>query len=361
MRRYIDFRADDWVDRTDSHMQAARWAACVEGLGDDPPLAGVIDAYPDDLLQELVLEGWADIAAGSLSGNALRDEARQAVTRTLADDVDCLSPHEHTLIERMLIGDGHVALETLEEIEAAYTLRMRLWCDIGIEGDEAIARLDAVLMESLPALLMRPAHLERRGRVFIFDGMLNGLLYITGYLDDRMPKTKFIQEVLGAEETPETLRLARNYIEASFDTYALAGCNLLIHGALADPEALAATLAEQGAFQLPELSGGQMAASMNGLLPEEMAPDEKLQRALYGALRPEYEPSDASSDLRFLAKQGAPLDTLHEIMASMLVVLPTQHMDTALVEMRHRTPRWISKGAMNPPSRGLDSTQGFLH
>lgn len=359
MKRYLDFRGEDWIERTDSHMQAARWAACVEGLGSLPPQPGVIDTYPEELLAELLSEGWVAMDQPPEDAD-LRQAIREAVNATLADDADCLAPEEHTLLERMLIGDGSAALETVGEMEAAYTLRMRLWCDLGIEGDDAVARLDAQLMEALPPLLMRKEHLDRRGRIFIYDGMMHGMLYMAGFLDDRMPRAQFIQEVLSDASTPQTERLARNYLEASFDTYALGGCNLLVHEALADPEALAPMLAAYGAFQTPAVTPSLLAASMNGLLPEESEPDEKLQRALYGALRPEYDTGDVATDLRFLAKQDAPMGTMQEIMAAMLCVLPTQHMDGALHELRHSTPRWINTGMTKPPA-GTDGVLGRLH
>lgn len=361
MKRYVDFRADDWADRTDSHMQAVRWSACLDGLGSEPPQAGVIDTYPLDILAELIGEGWVAPLGPIHEDEMLREDAREAVMSSIRDDLDCLSTEEHMLVERMLISGGSVALDSVADMEAAYTLRMRLWSDLGVENGGPAARLDAELMEVLPNLLMRPKHLERRSRIFIFEGMLHGLLYINGYLDDRMPCDRFISEVLEMEETPKTLRLARNYLEATFDTYTLSGCNLLIHEAVADPEAFAQTLAQQGAFQMPEVTSNQLAASMNGLLPEETLPDEKLQRALLGALRPEYEPGDAASDLRFLVKQGAPMATLQEIMASMLCVIPTPHMDGALRELRQQTPRWVNTGVLGKPARNKDDTLGTLH
>lgn len=360
MRRYIDFRGDDWPDRTDSKMQALRWHACADGVGMEPPLAGVIDEYPEDLLYELAEEGWVALDA-PMRGEPLREAARAAMLETLQDDLDCLGTQEHVLVERMLIGDGETTLETVPEMEAAYTLRMRLWCDLGLGEEEMpVARLDSVLLAKLPDLLLRAQHQERRARIFIFDGMLHGLLYMSGYLDDRLPCREFIKEVLRVEQTRQTERLARNFLEASCDTYSLVAANLLVHAALADPETLVPILSEQGAFQMPQVTPGVLSASMNGLLPEESAPDEALQRALYGALRPEYEPHEVASDLRLLAKQGAPLDSLQEIMASTLCVLPTSHMNGALREMRRRVPRWIHSG-YRPQSSAGDDTLGRLH
>lgn len=337
MKRYVDFASDGWADRTDSRMQATRWTACVDGMGTRPPDAGVIDDYPEEVLRALVEEGWTRGVQTDETGDAYRLAVREAVLETLKDDADFLAAEEHTLVERMLIDDGSVPLETVAEMEAAYTLRMRLWCDLGMLDGEPTARLDAQLMRLLPELLMRKEHHEHRERLFVFDGMMHGILYIVGYLDDRMPRRKFIEEVLRTEPSPWAERIARNYLEASFDMHPQAGGSCLVHEALADP---ADAIAQVQAPELPEVTPGQLAASMNGLLPEEQMPDEALQRAIVGALRPEYEPYEAASDLRFLAKQNVPMGTLEEIMASMLVVMPTEHMHGALRDLRHHTPRW---------------------
>ncbi len=361
MKRYIDFQFESWPDRTDSRMQAARWEACLEGLGSEAPCAGVIDTWPIDLLGDLIDEKWVSVPHAP-SDLLLRRAARKAVMASLSDDLDCLSPVEHTLVERMLIGDGRVFLETVPEFEAAYTLRMRLWCDVGVYDDRPCACLDGVLMKALPDLLMRQEHLERRSRVFIYDGMMHGLLYLSGFLDDRLPRRRFIEEVLRREETPETSRVAKNYLEASFDCCEIGGCTLLLHTALASPESLIGTLAAQGAFQMPSVTPWQLAGSMNGLLPEEDETDTKMRLALSGGLRPEYEPEDAVSDLRLLAKQGATLDVLRDVMAGMLCVLPTAHMENALVEMSFQTPRWVSPwAAPAPPSHAATGTVGLLH
>lgn len=359
MKRYIDFQRESWPDRTDGRMQAARWEACVDGIGAAPPSAGVIDAWPIDELTDLIAEGWINVPHAP-SDMLLRRAARKQMMATLMDDVDCLAPEEHTLVERMLIGDGRVFLETVKEFEAAYTLRLRLWCDVGVYKDRPCARLDDGLMQALPPMMMRAEHLVRRGRIFVFDGMVHGLLYLSGFLDDRVPKQRFVDEVLEMPQSPETERLSRNYLEASFDCCAVAGCNLLLHEALAAPESLIGTLAAQGAFQMPSVTPGQLAGSMNGLLPEEIPSDEKLRLALAGALRPEYEPDEAALDLRMLAKQGAPLHVLRDVMAGMLCVLPTAHMDNALLEMSVKAPRWVmpwTAGA--PPAYG--GAVGLLH
>ena len=286
MKRYIDFQDESWPDRAHTRMQAARWEACVDGIGSQEPCSGVIDAYPIGMLMEIISEGWVD-ASHAPSDVLLRRAASRRVMATLQDDADCLAPEEHTLVERMLISDGRVFLETVPEFEAAFTLRLRLWCDVGVYEGMPCARLDCGLMRALPDVFMSHRHMERRSRVFVFDGMMHGLLYLSGFLDDRLPTQRFIEEVLAVRQTPENTRLARNYLEAAFDCYTVAGCNLLLHKALAAPASLVGTLASQGAFQMPSVTPGQLAGSMNGILPDEIHTHQKLMLALSGALRPE--------------------------------------------------------------------------
>lgn len=360
MKRYVDFQDESWPDRVRARMLAMRWEACVDRLGTEEPCAGVIDAYPIGPLAELIEEGWVDVPHAP-SDMLLRRAARSRVMATVQDDADCLSLSEHTLVERMLIGDGRVFLETVPEFEAAYTLRFRLWCDVGVYRERPCARLDDTLMAALPELFMSACHLERRSRIFVFDGMMHGLLYLSGFLDDRLPKQRFVEEVLQLRQTPETMRLARNYLEAAFDWATVAGCTLLLHEALAAPESLVGTLASQGAFQMPPVTPSQLAGSMNGILPDERPAHQKLTLALAGALRPEWEPEEAAGDLRMLLKQGATLEVLQDCLAGMLCVLPTGHMENALLEMSVKTPRWISPWPAASRQYSMRGGVGKLH
>lgn len=359
MRRYIDFRGEDWAGRADSRMQAARWGVCMDGIADEPPGEGVLNEYPQEMIRALLAENWVSGAQALLEADADEDAIRQAVLSTLEEDLDCLASTEYTLVERMLIGGGETELASVAELEAGYTLRMRLWCDLGMREEEPSARMDPQLCERIAPLLMRREHADRRARIFVFEGMAHGILYMTGALDAPMASRRFIAEVLRAPETEVAARLARNFLEASFDVYEKDGRVMLVHEALADPEPLLDPARGGMPSSLLEFTPGSMAASMNGLLPQESAPNEKLRRALYGALRPEYDPSDATSDLRYLSKQGAPLDTLKEIMAGMLVVMPTAHMNSVLGELRHHTARWVEQGSVPPAREG--GAQEFLH
>lgn len=356
MRRYIDFQAEDWRERADSRMQALRYEACMEGVGDEPPLAGVIDDYPGDMLLELLGEGF--VAGFDVPGDdeALRIAAREAMAATLAEDLDTLGGSEYDLVMHMLAEEGIAYPETVEELEAAYTLRMRLWCDLGMQEGHACVCLDPLLLLLLPPLQRREMHKTIRRRLAQFDRRVERLLYVSGHIDDATPRAWFVQDVLSQEMTPEGNRLARNHLEATFDTYEERGRVRLVHEALADPWSAAGGNAldlsvDAAAYALSKQTG------WHGLLPEEMRADEHLQRVLDGALRPEWATYEASRDLRLLAKQGAPYDVLKEALGQMLAVMPTAHMDSALREMRQTLPRWPRRAGGDEPPQSL----GRLH
>ena len=340
MKRYIDLQSAGWADKTAGRIREARREACLAAFGSEAPSAGVIDTQPMETLETLIAAGWTLVP--SAPGDLLRRKAaRRAVMESLADDADCLAPEEHTLVERMLIGDGAAYPDTAKEMEAALTLRLRLWCDVGMKGGRPCARLDGALLEALPGVMMRPMHHDRRSRIFIFQGMIGALLYLTGFLDSRMPRDRFIAEVLDAVQTPETLRLARNHLEASFDMIAMEDCRLLLHESLAQPEQLVRTLSAYGAAALPDFSSDKLLGAMNGLLPEEAALSGKLERALRGALRPGIDAGDAAEDLRLLVKQGAPASGVREALASMLCVMPGPQLDALVGELCRTTPGWL--------------------
>lgn len=113
------------------------------------------------------------------------------------------------------------------------------------------------------------------------------------------------------------------------------------------PEVLVGSLAAYGVLPQTPVTPEQLIGAMNSLLPEEMASEEKLRLSLSGALRPEYDVDEVTADLRLLAKQGAPMQVLSEVMAGMVCVLPTTHMQNALLEMVSQTPRWITPWAAN--------------
>ncbi len=359
MKRYIDLRDASWAERTLSRMQEARREICLAMFGRELPCAGVIDTQPIETLEALIAAGWVRVS--NAPGDMLRRKAaRHGVMETLADDADCLSPQEHMLVERMLIADGSTFADTVAEMEAALTLRLRLWADVGVREGRPCVRLDESLRDALPALLMRPQHHQRRNRVFVYHGMIGGLLYLSGFLDSRMPQERFIAEVLGEKDTPQARRLARNHLEASFDMAELKGCQLLLHEALAQPEPLLEMLCAYGPAAVPGFGSGQLLGAMNGLLPEEAGLNAKLVRALCGVLRPGTSAEDVAEELRLLVKQGAAVSGVREALSEKLCVMPGRELDNLLRELCRLTPGWLSPVGTAVPSLG-GAVAGVVH
>ena len=131
------------------------------------------------------------------------------------------------------------------------------------------------------------------------------------------------------------------YLRAAFDyTETEDGEILLLHPGLADPDHLLSSLSR---LEVPEtnLTREMMLGGMNGILPEEVASCEAMRGALCGAVRPEYDEEEALEDLRMMAKQGADLKEMREVMESMLCVLPTPRMNDALAQLHLQTVRWM--------------------
>ena len=137
------------------------------------------------------------------------------------------------------------------------------------------------------------------------------------------------------------MEVARRYLQSTFEYMADANGDLiLLHPGMADPYRMFRLQPVEGVFTL-ELSQELIAGGMNGMLPEEFPLHEKLCGALRGALRPEFDLSEAAEDLRMLAKQGVSLREMEEVMAAMLTVLPTQAMKEALKMLWQCTPHWM--------------------
>lgn len=351
MRRYLEIPADSPKEQTASAMRQAKWTLCQSLFGaGQAPTPGVLDVWPQEALEPLIALGWQRVPPAP-SFLLLRKHAKRAVLAALTADVDCLAPCEHALLERMLIGGGRAILTCAEEFDAALALRNRLWCDLGgVDGLPAV-QLDPSLEEPMREALMRPEHAEIRNRIFSFNAMIRAMLYAAGFLDDQLPRERFIVDVLGQDPRDTGARhLARNFMEAAYDCVIISNCRLLVHEGLAFPETFVEKLAMRGSPRAPEMDPNRMLGCMNGLLPEERPAVEGLQRVLRGALRPDVCLSDVVEDLKLMVKQGADFEALRRVTAGWLCVLPTAVMEAALRDLLNRTPKWLCDGVDASPA-----------
>lgn len=265
--------------------------------------------------------------------------ALRVVLEALPRQVDCLAICEHSLLERLLVEGGHAKLEELEELEAALALRHRLWADVGLLDGRVIARLDSRLMQPLREAMERPAHTAARMRLFSVHATISGLLYIAGALDDRAPQRLFMEQVLQADEQDEEAQhLAQKYLWAAYDCVDYPQGVLLVHPALADP--LGFVAGWERPMGTPEIDAVRLLGGMQGILPDEEPLDDALAAALRHALRPSQDVDCVVQELRLLAKQGAPLEALHHVLAPKLCVLETPTIRQAVRALWQGVPRW---------------------
>ena len=270
-----------------------------------------------------------------------QEELRKTVLFRAFREMCYLSPREDELIKRMLMKGGEARLEDWDEISSAEALIARLWCTLRIEDDEtAVLRLAPELISPVSAAILSSDYPAAREKLFTFEATLHSLLYLSGFLHASVPMTHFYQQ-LGKEADGLSALLLARYLRAGFDyTETKEGEILLLHPGLADPNHLLANLETLNPPEI-HLTREMMLGGMNGILAEEIASCETMRGAIAGAVRPEYDPDEALEDLRMMAKQGAKLSDLREVLESMLCVLPTPRMLDALAQLHLQTVRWL--------------------
>ncbi len=327
----------DWCEMTMSMMREKQFEACERRLF----------AYPSvGLFSEEATELDAmRLLSGSFESNIHQQlislhELRERVMVRLPLEALYVSMGEMQLLERLLMNHGEIVLGEWDDIGAAEALVRRLWCSFRANGEEWTLQLPTALHEPLKVTIHMPEAVAARERVFRFDATIHGLLYIAGLLHSAQPVEVFMREVMRRDDQL-AMEVARRYLQSTFEYVSDANGDLiLLHPGLADPYRMFRMQPVEGVFTL-ELSQELIAGGMNGMLPEEVPLHERLCGVLRGALRPEFDLSEAAEDLRMLAKQGVSLREMEEVMAAMLSVLPTQQMKEALKMVYQCTPHWM--------------------
>lgn len=267
------------------------------------------------------------------------EEIRRMVLERLEREVCLVSIPEYQLLERMVLFGGETELLDWNESGAAESLLKRLWCTLRWQDERLFLCLPEALQTPVLKAMNHPDCGEIRERLFRFDATIHGLLYIAGFLHGQQPMEHFLMEVAPINYRLDRA-LARRYLCATFDyAYDRKGEMILIHPGLADPEHLLKQMEKSGAFEL-ELSESMLLGGMNGIFPQEEQAHFAMACVLRDAVRPEYTEEDAATDLRLLIKQGVPMQALKDVLASMLMVLPTRAMYAALEQLCIQTPCW---------------------
>lgn len=323
-----------WQEKTIEAMQRRRFEQQVAQL---PPLgAGRLSSLSPSAFARKLEQCWQDVPRKPMRAQQI-GEVWKRVLSSMDAQADCLSHEEHELVERALILGGCAQIEDALELEAARALSLRLWASVGIVSGRPYIELETPVLEPVARAFARAQHERTRQRLEAFHAYLTGTLYRVGAMDDRQPQQLLLRDVLGEHAGSELhMQLARRYLWASYDCVDYSGGVMLVHAALADPHHLIARTHRRHSLLLPP-----QAEFAVDILPEEIPLQQAVERAIRGALRDGFRAEDVARNLRFLCKQGAPLDALAEVLQSALIVYVSPSMRGALSNMYYRMPKWI--------------------
>lgn len=325
-----------WKDKTIEAMQRRRFDQLTAQL---PPLgAERLDALSPQAFSRRLEQCWQGVLRKPMRMQQLNC-VWDAVLGSLPMQADCLSHEEHELVERALILGGSARIEDAQELEAARALSLRLWASVGLISGKPYIELDRHILHPAAEAFSRPQHHRIRERFESFRAQMDAMLYVSGAVDDRLPQRMIVRDVLSADEGDEcAMRLARHYLWAGCDCVDYSGGVLLLHHALADPQAFLQEGRRRRTFNVPDRCGLAVHAD---ILPEEVPLQRALERVIAGALRDGQHEQAAARSIRFLCKQGAPLSAMEEVLQSMLIILLTPAMRRALADMYYGVPKWV--------------------
>ena len=331
-----------WREKTIDAMRRRRFEVLVSRL--QPLGSQRLEMLPQREFWRRLELCWQDIERKPIRTQQL-STVRKSVLSSVTRHADCLSKEEHSLVERALILGGSVWIQDAQELEAAHALSLRLWGHVGLVSQRPCFELEHEIMEPAAKALARDEHEEIRARFEAFTRKLSALLYCYGAMDDRIPQQRIVREVLGNGDEKEAMSaLARKYLWSSFDCIDYGGNVVLLHSALADPYDL---LTAGRRMSNECIQAGLIHRDGEDILSEEIPLQETLERAIRDVVRPGMHEKDIVRDLRFLCKQGAPLNALEEVLQSCLIVFLTPAMRRALRDIYYTMPKWIDsvKGA----------------
>lgn len=338
MLRTYTSGAERWCDKVMSVLREQQLEACQDRLFRCPTKNIFSDLCQDEARQLFAMSFYAKEMRMRVPD---AEELRALVLGRVGREACFLTPREDDLVKRMVMDGGKTALVDWDEISAAEALISRLWCTLQIEEEErAVLKLAAELMQPVTDAMSSPEYARTRQMIFSFDATLHSLLYLSGFLHASVPMEHFRQ--LWPEEEGDAVHLlVARYLRSGFDyTETPQGEILLLHPGLADPEHLLSVLSGMAPTEI-HLTREMMLGGMNGLLPEERASCAAMRGALCGAVRAEYDEEDVLEDLRMMAKQGASLSEMREVLESALCVLPSPRMLDALNQLHVQTVRWV--------------------
>ena len=333
MFRQADTFAGGWNEKTIESMRRKRFENRVRQLS--ALGAESLENIGTHAFQRKLEHCWQEIEKKPIRKQQ-EASVKSAVLLSLERHADCLSHEEHELVERALILGGSVQINDLAELDAAMALSLRFWAHVGLVDGKPYLELEPVIKRPVAQVFASEAHERIRRRFGIFHEHMAAMLYQAGVMDDRYPQQMILREVLSGADDELSELLARYFLWASYDCVDYAGGVLLVHGAFAEPERMIVDARRKNRM----IAAQRDTFSALDILPEEIPLERKLEQAIQGVLRDQASAHDVARAIRFICKQGAPLQAMEDVLQSSLIVCVTPSMRTALREMYYSMTKW---------------------
>ena len=325
-----------WTDRTLSVLRASRLESCEKELAGLSG-SGLFDPETTDLEAERLFErSWMASEEREPRLHTI-EELRTRVLSDFPAEFMLLSPEEYELAVKLAMTGGRLVLSDWNDLIPARSLIRRLWCrpDPG--------RKNGLLMPRslcLGVVLMLAAE-ETRGIRETVDAvvdMVDNTLYLAGMMPAETAQ-KDLEWRLQGTSAADRPHLARRLLLATFETLVdREGRLMLAHPGLADPYSF---LKRPGGLSLGA-DQEEMEDLYASLMDVEDPLYERMLELVQDVARPEAGAEDTVEDLMLLAKQGAPVSQMREVLASRIICLPTEEMLSALADIHDRVPKWFS-------------------
>ena len=336
MRLNTNARPVRWTDRTLSVLRASRLEACekeLAGLGGH----GLFDADTTDLDAERLFDESFFAEEEKEPRLHTIEELRVRVLSQFPAEMGLLSPEEYDLTVKLALFGGEMPIYDWNDLIPARSLIRRMWCRARPERGNWIRMPRQICVAALLMQASEEMKTVRDVATGIMDTVDN-TLYLAGMMpaETVMKDMTFRLQGSLAADKPE---LYTRMIKSSFETMlSREGRLMLVHPGLAEPRSL--IQAENG-FSAG-LDQGSMTDLYGSLMDLEDPMYERLLSLIQDVCRPEAGPEDTVEDLILLAKQGAPVAEMREVLGTKLMCLPTEEMTEALREMHQRIPKWFT-------------------
>lgn len=336
MRSEINSRPVRWADRTLTVLKAARLEACekeLAGLGG----CGLFDQETTDMDAERLFEqSWY---AGEEKEAHLHtiEEMRVKVLSQFPAEMGLLSPEEYELVVKAALFGGEMPIFDGNDLIPARSLIRRMWCRARPERGHWIAMPRQLCAAALMMLASEELKSVREIASDITETVDNTL-----YLVGMMPAEIVIKDMafrLQGSMAADRPDLYSRMLKASFETViSPEGQLMLVHAGLAEPRSLPGS----GIGLNPGLSRESMEDLYSSLMDLEDPLYDRMLSLIQDVIRPETSAEDAVEDLILLAKQGAPVEEMCQVLGEKIICLPTKEMLSALQALHDRIPRWFS-------------------